>query len=170
MTALYEFRQDMQAQIDHVTELLESHPADSEIVQDALRNMVQAEGDFNKKAERVGLYKCSLAADKLAIDTEIARLEKLSKHKAKQIASIDQYLLFQMNVLGVTEVKSALCPIKLRQNNWSVQVENAEALPPEYQRKSTTIEADKKALLANRESLGGLQGVKFDRSMSIRIG
>lgn len=171
MTSLYDFGQAMQAQIDHVTELLESGlEPDSVEVQQALRDIVTAEGDVHGKAEKVGLYYRSLVAEAEAAKAEADRLVKLAKSRTNRADSLKNYLLHHLVSLGIEEVKSPICPIKVKNNPWSVHVENAENLPPEYQRKKVIVEADKKALLAARETSDGLPGVTYERSISIRIG
>lgn len=171
MTSLYDFGQAMQAQIDHVTDLLESGlEPDSIEVQQALKDMVTCEGDFNSKAEKLGLYIRQLLAEGEAAKVEADRLTKLAKSKSTRADNIKNNLLHHMVSLGIEEVKSPICPIKTKLNPWSVQVENAENLPPQFQRVKTIVEADKKALLSARETSDGLPGVRFDRAMSIRIG
>lgn len=171
MSSLYEFSLDMQAQIDYVTELLElgAQPDDPEL-QNALKAMLGSEQDFSVKAEKVGQYILTLQAEAAVAKAEIDRISKIARAKAAKADSLKNYLLNHMLATGVMDVKSVTCPIKVKQNPWAVHVENAESLPPEYQRIKTTVEADKKALLALRESDTKVQGVTYERAMSIKIG
>lgn len=171
MTSLYDFSAEMQAQIDYVTELLESGiEAESDEVQNALKAIFATKEEFSDKAEKVGLFIINTLAEAAIAKGEADRLTKIAKAKIAKAESLKNYLLNHMLATGVTDVKSPICPIKVKQNPWSVHVESVDSLPPEFQRIKTVVEADKKALLATRESDTKIQGVTFDRAMSIKIG
>lgn len=166
---LYNYGEELTAQIEAVQAMIdEGQDPNSEAVQAALRQMVEAESEWTAKAERVGLYIKQCEAEAVAIKTEADRLAKLAQSKTKRAEVLGELLKGQMMAFGLDKIEGSLCPIALRVNPWSVVVDNPETLPPQYQR--AKIEADKKALLKDREQLQAVGGVVFERKTSIRIG
>lgn len=166
---LYEYGDTLQALIDQAQAMIdEGQDPNSDAVQAVLRQMVGAESDWKQKAGRVGLYIRQCHAEAEMIKAEAKRLIERAQAHVKRADSLTELLKTQMIATGTNEINDVLCPIKLRINPWSVTVDNAEHLPPQYQR--AKVEADKKALLKDREQLQAIAGVVFERSVSLKVG
>lgn len=170
MASLFHYGQTLNAELEQFSALMESGAdLDSPEAQAAIASYFAAEGDFTAKAERTALYIREKQAAADAAKAEAARLTKLAKSREAWAERLKQGLLTQMQQLQKTKIDSNLCPISIRTGQWVAKVENAESLPEKYQRKTTTVEADKKALLADRDNLD-IAGVTFEQAISIRIG
>lgn len=165
---LYQYGEEFQQQIESVELLLaDGKEPDSEEVQTALRQMVEAEGDYDQKALRVGRFireKLALADAAGAEKDRIARIESNSR---KQAESLKQLLLAQMVEFGKDQISDGLLTVCTRLNPWSVDVTDPEKLPDGYKR--VKVEADKAKLKKDRETLGEITGVTFSRGYSLRI-
>lgn len=170
MASIFHYGQTLNAELEKFSALMESGvDLDSLEAQTAIASYFAAEGDFNAKAERTALYIREKQAAAEAAKAEAVRLTKLAKSREAWAERLKQGLLAQMQQLQKTKIDSTLCPISIRSGQWLVKVENAQSLPEKYQRKTVTIEADKKALLADRDNLD-IAGVTFEQAISIRIG
>lgn len=171
MPSLYELGEDLANAVYRINEKLENgmSPDDPEIQAD-LKAMVTSEGDWKEKAIRVGKYIRQCKAEAGMIKEESKHLAEKAKRHEKQAEQLTALLKQQMETFGVEVIEDPICPIKLRQNNWSVVVESPDGLPIQYQREVKSIEADKKALLEARLTCGGLPGVTFTRTTRLAIG
>lgn len=164
---LYEYGDQLAAQIEKVQSMLDDGmEATSEEVQAELRAMVELEGDMHDKAAKVALYIRELKADAEAVKVERDRLAKREASLKRRAESLTEYLLGAMQQHGIEQVKTPLVSISVRVNPWSVDVSNVDALPPQYQ--TVKIEPNKRALLADRESVA-IDGVTYQKSISLRI-
>lgn len=169
MANLYQLGDELNAIVHQVQSLLDdgADPSSDE-VQFLLEKMVNAEGDWKAKAVRVGLYIRQCLAEADMVKAEAKRLNDRATKHTKQADYLSDLLKSQMLALGEMEIEDPLCPIKLKENPWSVAVENPDLLPDQYKR--LKVEADKRALLKDRETLKGIGGIVFDRAIAIRIG
>lgn len=85
------------------------------------------EGEFNAKAENIGVYIKQLKAEKEAIDTEIKSLRKRSAAKERQLDSLKDYLISCMDAIKLAKIDEPRAKISIRNNAESAQIPNEDA-------------------------------------------
>jgi hypothetical protein len=170
MSSIFVLGEELELKVQELQSILEDGwTSDSPEFQLKLREMVACEGDFKDKAVRIGYVIKRSKADIETIDAELERLTKIKKQRQTTIENLTSITLNHMLSLGIESATDGLTTLSTCIGKWSVDVENAESLPSEYQRIKTTIEPNKVLLLANRESLQDVQGVKFKQGYSLKI-
>jgi len=111
-------------------------------------------------------------AHNAAIDAEIARLQALKAHRVKVASGLRQYLLDNMQRMGIERIDCPLFQISIRKNPPAVEVFDTINLPSEYmvvpEPKPLISQPDKaaikKALQAGKEITGArlVQGVRLN--------
>jgi len=144
---------------------------DAETVADT----IEASGivdNLTEKATGIEHVARSAEAHNLAIDAEIARLQALKAHRVKVAAGLRQYLLDNMQRMGIERIDCPLFQISIRKNPPAVEVFDTINLPAEYlvlpEPKPLIAQPDKaaikKALQAGKEITGArlVQGVRLN--------
>lgn len=85
------------------------------------------EGEFNAKAENIGVYIKQLKAEKEAIDAEIKSLRKRSAAKERQLDSLKDYLISCMDAMKLAKIDEPRAKISIRNNAESAQIPNEDA-------------------------------------------
>ena len=147
MTSLYDLGNATQSLVDDVTMLLEQGAdPNSDEVQSLLKQMVESEDNWDKKAINVAKYLQHIQQQKEIIKLESDRLAKQIRALDSQYSNLHDLLLYQMQGFGKTEIKDPILSIKVRDNPPSVIVEDESLVPEEYKREKVTITVDKTAV------------------------
>jgi len=111
-------------------------------------------------------------AHNAAIDAEIARLQALKAHRVKVASGLRQYLLDNMQRMGIEKIECPLFQISIKKNPPAVEVFDMINLPPEFmvvpEPRPPVAQPDKaaikKALQAGKEITGArlVQGVRLN--------
>lgn len=154
---------------------IEDGELDLEQMEEAL-NVI--EGEFNYKAENIVKIIKSLEYSVEAVKNETKRLGEQKKRLERNIDSLKNYLLDNMNRTGVTKIKSDLFNIGIRNNPISVDVYDesefvrvAKEQFPNLLKEEVNIKIDKKGIkdvLASDENLN-IPGVKLQRTKGLSI-
>lgn len=145
MRKLYEINADIEACVDYET---------GEIFD--IEKLASLEIEKNEKIKGVALLRKDVKAELDALTAEIKSLQARKKSCETTIKGIDGYLLNAVEGKAFTS-DDKLVKITIRTNQ-KVHEGDICALPEQYQRTKTTIEADKIALteaLKNGESFDG---------------
>lgn len=136
------------------------------------------EGEFNYKAENIVKIIKSLEYSVEAVKNETKRLGEQKKRLERNIDSLKNYLLDNMNRTGVTKIKSDLFNIGIRNNPISVDVYDesefikvAKEQFPNLLKEEINIKVDKKGIkdvLSSDENLN-IPGVKLQRTKDLSI-
>lgn len=86
------------------------------------------EGEFNAKAENIGVYIKQLKAEKEAIDAEIKSLRTRSAAKERQMDSLKDYLINCMDEMQLAKIDQPRAKISIRNNAESAQILDEKAL------------------------------------------
>lgn len=165
---LYELSNDYRAIVSMMEDADQNDPAAMEAVINALE---QVGGEFNSKAVAVVRVITNHDSDVAALDAEIARLNARKKAIVGRREWLDGYLLHNMQLSGISEIKCPAFTIRLRENPPSVVVDDDAVIPAEYMRVPPPPKASpdkveiKKALLAGVE----IAGCTLDRKVRVEI-
>ena len=108
---------------------------------------------IQKKAEDIVKLMKSWASDSIAIAEEVKLLNAKKKASDNRIKSMKKYILENMEDLKMDVLPAGAFKLKIvTVNKASVDVEDAEVLPKEYQKQ--TITADKTKILEDYKSSG----------------
>ena len=85
------------------------------------------EGEFNAKAENIGVYLKQLKAEKEAIDAEIKSLRSRSTAKDAQLDGLKSYLMGCMDAMQLAKIDQPRAKITIRNNAESAQIPDEKA-------------------------------------------
>ena len=167
MTSLYNIGNELESIVSDVTTLLENgaDPSSAE-VQELLQKMVAQESDWDKKAVNVAKYLQYVKQQQEIVKAEIDRLAKKSKQMQSQYDNLHDLLLFQMQNFGKTEIKDPILSIKVRDNPFSVFIQDESVIPEQYKKEKITVIVDKTAIrnaIKNGEHIDGADLISSQR-------
>lgn len=163
---LYEIASELESLID------EYNSTDMQAEQQSALelSMTQLKLSFNEKAVSVAKYVINTDSEIEALKNEIERLSAQVKYREKRKEWLKKYLLDQMLVLDLNEVKDAITTIKIKNNPPSVVIENESLVPESYKRIiPATTAIDKMEIKKAWENGVGVAGTKIERKLSLSI-
>lgn len=165
MATIYELTDDYAAKLTELGELLQDGQEVSNEQAIALLNL---QDNIGAKVVNIGKYVKNLDASSSAISAEVARLTAKKRGIDNHVRALKDASVAAMTLLGVDKVYDDIMPVRLQKNSqYSVFVESVDSLPDKY--KQVSYSADKKALLADKDSLD-IQGVTITKGRHIRFG
>ena len=128
-------------------------------------------GQFEFKAEQIGKIVLNYQSDITQLEAEQLRLEAKRKALENRNKSLKKYLLDNMNILGITQVKGDVFNINVRNNPPSVVIPEAMELDANFTRIiPERREPDKVKILAHFKETGEIvTGAKIETSQRIEI-
>lgn len=135
---------------------------DEAVINDTLESL---EGDFKTKAISVAGYFQNIDAEISAMKDAEKRISERRKAKEKEVTSLKQYLLSNMQRTGITKIECPEFKISIRNNAESVNVINESLIPSLFKTISTTETIDKRSI----KEAGGCPGVELVRNQSLII-
>lgn len=165
MTTIYDLTDDYAAKLDELGELLQDG---QEVSNEQVVWLLELQDNIGAKIVNIGKYVKNLDASSSAISAEVARLTAKKRGIDNHIKALKDASVAAMTLLNVDKVHDDIMPVRLQNNSqYSVFVESVDSLPDKYKQVSYT--ADKKALLADKDSLD-IQGVTITKGQHIRFG
>lgn len=165
MATIYELTDDYAAKLTELGELLQDG---HEVSSEQAIALLDLQDNIGEKVINIGKFVKSLDASSDAIAKEIARLTTKKRGVDNHARALKDASVAAMTLLNVDKVHDDIMPVRLQDNSqYSVFVESVDSLPDKYKQVSYT--ADKKALLADKDSLD-VQGVTITKGQHIRFG
>ena len=165
MTTIYELTDDYAAKLTELGELLQDG---QEVSSERAIALLDLQDNIGAKVVNIGKYVKNLDASSSAISAEVARLTARKRGIDNHIKALKDAAIAAMELLKIDKVHDDIMPVRLQANSqYSVTVENPSSLPSKYQ--VLEIKADKKALLADKDSLD-VQGVTITKGQHVRFG
>lgn len=165
MATIYELTDDYAAKLNELGELLQDG---QEISNEQAIALLDLQDNIGEKVVNIGKYVKNLDASSSAISAEVARLTARKRGIDNHIKALKDAAIAAMELLKIDKVHDDIMPVRLQANSrYSVTVENPDSLPSKYQ--VLEIKADKKALLADKDSLD-IQGVTITKGQHVRFG
>lgn len=165
MASIYELSADYESKLTELGEIL----LDGEQVSNEQAiALLDLQDNISEKVVNIGKYVKNLDASSSAIGAEVARLTAKKRGIDNHIKALKDASVAAMTLLNVNKVHDDIMPVRLQNNSqYSVFVESVDSLPDKY--KQVSYSADKKALLADKDSLD-IQGVTITKGQHIRFG
>lgn len=106
-----------------------------------------------------------------AMKTEEKRISDTRKTGEAKLEKFKQYVLENMERLGLKEIPTELGSLKINKNPMSVEIENEDEIPSEFKQEVVTTKIDKTAIKNHFKTTGEIiPGTKIiDDKMSLRI-
>jgi hypothetical protein len=131
---------------------------------EAVKNTLECiQGDFNDKAVAIIKLSENLNADTSAIDSEIERLKARKQVILNKQKGLRDYLLHNMEAVGITKIECPLFTASLRKGVESVEIENESLLPDEFVSAEVVTKPDKKAIKQAIQSGQSVPGASIKR-------
>ena len=138
-----------ETQLEMLTDTLESVNASIEVKVEGISKMLK------------------IISDTTAIDAEINRLQGMKKAAQSKEKWLKSYLQSQMEVMGLTKVKTDLFQISIQNNPPSVDDYDPALIPAKYQK--VTYDIDRRRILEDLKKGLEIPGACLKQSKSIRI-
>ena len=165
MATIYELTDDYAEKLTELGELLNDG---QEVSNEQAIALLDLQDDIGAKVVNIGKFVKNLDASSDAIAKEIARLTTKKRGIDNHVRALKDASVAAMTLLKIDKVHDDIMPVRLQNNSqYSVFVESVDSLPDKYKQVSYT--ADKKALLADKDSLD-IQGVTITKGQHIRFG
>ena len=167
MTTLYDLGYELAEKVERIQDLLSDGVSpNNEEIQLMLEQMVAQEDQWKDKAKRVSRFIHQMMLEEKMIDAEAKRLADKAKRTKQTYTYLHDLLLNQMIEFGVSEIDDPVLSIKIKENPWSVVINDESKVPAEFKREKTVVEVDKRALLKDRENID-LEGIEFVRTKKL---
>ena len=167
MTTLYDLGYELAEKVERIQDLLRDGVSpDNEEIQLMLEQMVAQEDQWKDKTKRVSRFIHQMMLEEKMIDAEAKRLADKAKRTKQTYTYLHDLLLNQMIEFGVSEIDDPVLSIKIKENPWSVVINDESKVPAEFKREKTVVEVDKRALLKDRENID-LEGIEFVRTKKL---
>src|SRR5574344_1066244 len=114
--------------------------------QDITDTLESISGAIEVKAEGITHIVKNLAHDTEAIEKEIKRLAELKERNKKAVENIKNYLFYNMQAIGKTEIKTPLFTARIQKNPPSVVITDENAIDAKYLTVVTTQKINKTAI------------------------
>ncbi len=165
MTTIYKLTDEYTAKLDRLGSMI----LDGEEVSiEQSMAILDLQDDIQAKVVNIAKYSKGVIADSAALAKEIAALTARKKAKDEHLSKLKASAMMAMELLKIERIDDVIMPVRLQANSqYSVTVENPSSLPSKYQ--VLEIKADKKALLADKDSLD-IQGVTITKGQHVRFG
>lgn len=165
MATIYELTSDYESKLSQLGEMLIDG---GNVTNEQAIELLDLQDNIGAKVVNIGKFVKSLDASSSAISAEVARLQARKRGIDNHIKALKDASVAAMTLLNVDKVHDDIMPVRLQNNSqYSVFVESVDSLPDKYKQVSYT--ADKKALLADKDSLD-IQGVTITKGQHIRFG
>jgi hypothetical protein len=127
--------------------------------------------DITAKATGIEHVARSTEAHNSAIDAEIARLTALKAHRVKIAAGLRQYLLENMQRMGIEKIECPLFHVTIRKNPPSVEVFDQLSIPAEFMvlPEPQPASPDKKAIAAALKAGVEISGARLVQGVRLNI-
>ena len=163
LPTLYQLSEEWEA----LVELLEEENPDEEAVFAALQAVA---GDIRRKAYGAAALTKTLERMAEIQDAESDRLARKAKANKAHAQRIREFVLDAMKRIDQPRIETGTFTLAIRQNNPSVLVEDASAVPSEYERTKIIVEVDKLAILKHYRETGDIPlGVSIARTERLDI-
>lgn len=149
----------------------ESDLSDAEASEAIANALTQVGGEFEEKAVSVVRVITNHQSDIDAIDAEIARLSARKKPMIGRREWLEGYLLHNMQMTGISEIKCPAFTIRLLKNPPAVQVDDDAAIPAEYLRAPQPQKATPDKVAIKKALLAGISvaGCRLERKSKVEI-
>ena len=152
----------------NLVEVLENAGEDENLRELVTNSLNEIEDNIKDKADNVVRFIRNLESEANAIKEEEKRLAEMRKKREKQVENLKQYLFDFTKVADGQKIKGSIFTVSIKKNPASVVIDDLEAIPEEYKRVKTVVEANK-TLLKKVLKDGEVAGVHLEQKESLNI-
>ena len=128
MSTLYELRTDFECLYAQLDALDPEDECYNEMCQAWMDTLEGLEGEINQKAENIAVYIKRLASDAAAMDAEEKAMKARRKACENRAERLREYLLNQMQEIGITKFSSPRARITVTQGRESICITDADSI------------------------------------------
>ena len=162
MSTLYALTEKMQV----LTEMLDDETAP---IDEIAAEIANTKTEIGTKCDAIVRYWQEIERTREGIKQEIARLRAYDKTLDSRIKRLDAATRAAMRKMDVTSIMTSVGEMSIRRNPPAVVVEDALAVPTEYQRQKITVEPDKAKISRALKSGMNVAGCRLEQSEKIKI-
>ena len=152
----------------NLVEVLENAGEDENLRELVTNSLNEIEDNIKDKADNVVRFIRNLESEANAIKEEEKRLAEMRKKREKQVENLKQYLFDFTKVADGQKIKGSIFTVSIKKNPASVVVDDLEAIPEEYKRVKTVVEANK-TLLKKVLKENEVTGAHLEQKESLNI-
>ena len=152
----------------NLVEVLENAGEDENLRELVTNSLNEIEDNIKDKADNVVRFIRNLESEANAIKEEEKRLAEMRKKREKQVENLKQYLFDFTKVADGQKIKGSIFTVSIKKNPASVVVDDLEAIPEEYKRVKTVVEANK-TLLKKVLKENEVAGAHLEQKESLNI-
>lgn len=152
----------------NLVEVLENAGEDENLRELVTNSLNEIEDNIKDKADNVVRFIRNLESEANAIKEEEKRLAEMRKKREKQVENLKQYLFDFTKVADGQKIKGSIFTVSIKKNPASVVIDDLEAIPEEYKRVKTVVEANK-TLLKKVLKENEVAGAHLEQKESLNI-
>lgn len=158
---------EMTQQTKELYEILQNEEIEQEEKEQILSDMLESFG-ADEKVEAYCQVIRQLEAENNGFDAEIERLNKALSRNKKGVDRLKSALVMFVESTGDKKVKGGTFEVSLRRSE-KVIIDDIDAVPEEFKRTKTTVEADKKLIKESVKNGTEVVGAHIEESVSAQI-
>lgn len=157
MATLYEITQEYSDVLEAITHLFEENPElDNNAKQEIIaNNLIQIQQDFSTKSLAIAGYIQNLKLEQSNVKELQDRFTKRVKSLDKTITHLNEYLLMQMQQVGIPKLSNSWLTVSIRNNPCKVIIEDEALLADEFKTTEVNIKINK-SLISEQLKAGGV--------------
>ncbi len=170
MTALYAITNEYHNSFQELRTMLENSELDeftqNQVLHESLSHL---HGQFDKKALNTAAFISNLKLELTSVKEVQDRLAKRSSMLTKQVLYLNNYLLEQLQVMNVTNLRNEQLTMAVKQNPCKVIIDDEDSVPPEFKEIISTIKISKTAIGEQLKAGIEIDGCRLERTHRLEI-
>lgn len=162
MKPLYEYANEYQKVIDLIENCDEILPEHLEMLGDVSK-------DAHSKVVNVASYIKNLEFLSASISNAMDSIKKRKQATENKISSLKDYLKHNMQLLDLKEVVCGHFDVKIRNNNYALDIIDSSLIPDDYIREKLDVSIDKKKIINDLKNDVIVPGACFKTTSSVQI-
>lgn len=170
MTALYTITSDYQHSYQELRTLLENCDLDEFTQEQVLHeSLSHLQGQFDKKALNTAAFISNLKLELSSVKEVQDRLAKRASSLTKQVLYLNNYLLEQLQVMEVNNLRNEQLTVAVKLNPSKVIIDDESAVPAEFKEIVSTIKISKTAIGEQLKAGIEIDGCRLERTHRLEI-
>jgi Siphovirus Gp157 len=162
MKPLYEYTAEYQKIISLIEDCDELSPDHKEMLEHVSQ-------DANLKVINVAAFIKNLEEKSQGMDDYIKNMKERKQKVDNKITSLKDYLLYNMRALHIDKVEAPEFDVKVRTNQYALELTDASLLPTEYIKEKIDRSIDKLKIIADLKNDLLIPGAQFIKTSTIQI-
>ena len=151
---------------NHALTALSDSDFDAQTISDTLEGL---KGELEIKAKNVAAFISNRKAEINAVKDASKRLADRAKAEQKHLDSMIEYLKFNMEQSGITEIRSPELLLKIKTNPPSVIIDDNDAVSDLFKTEKTVVSIDKAAIKKEIQAGGAVEGAHIEQKTRLEI-